>query len=211
MEFSMIFFLNSILMGVALAMDAFSVSVANGLAEPHMKKQKRFLTAGTYSLFQFMMPLIGWFMVHTLVSLFTSFQPFIPWTALILLCIIGGKMLLEGIKDIRAEKSGDRAFQSADEGSPETGSSQKQLSMPELAVQGIATSIDALSVGFTISDYSAIAALTECVIIAAVTLVICLAGLFLGRKLGSRLAGKAPILGGIILIAIGLEIFISHL
>ena len=83
------------------------------------------------------------------------------------------------------------------------------LTMKLLMVQGIATSIDALSVGFTIAGYDVIHGLISCMIIGIVTLGICLAGLYLGREFGTKLAGKAGILGGIVLILIGLEIFIS--
>lgn len=78
-----------------------------------------------------------------------------------------------------------------------------------LIVQGIATSIDALSVGFTIAEYNWVMALTASLIIAAVTFVICTAGLVIGKKFGTKLSNKADILGGVILIAIGLEIFIT--
>ena len=83
------------------------------------------------------------------------------------------------------------------------------VSIGALLVQGVATSIDALSVGFTISEYSAASALVCCLLIACVTFAICMTGLFLGKKFGTKLATKASILGGVILIAIGIEIFIT--
>ena len=184
------FFLNSILLGVGLAMDAFSVSLANGLNEPHMNRKRIFLIAGTFSAFQFIMPEIGWFFVHTLVQYFQEFEKFIPWIALILLLYIGGKMLIEG----RRGQDDDTA---------------SELSMGALIVQGIATSIDALSVGFTISDYNFVMAAIASLIIGIVTLFICIAGLFIGKKFGTKLAGKASILGGCILIFIGIEIFVK--
>ncbi len=186
-----LFFLNAILLGVGLAMDAFSVSLANGLNEPNMKKNRQFLIAGTFSFFQIAMPLIGWFCVHTLVEKFKLFQKFIPYIALVLLAYIGGKMLIEGIKN----KQGD------DE--------KPALTLSDLFIQGVATSIDALSVGFTIAELSFPFALIESIIIGIVTLGICLVGLHLGKKFGTKLANKASILGGVILIAIGLEIFIK--
>lgn len=188
----MMFIINSILFGVGLAMDAFSVSLANGLNEPDMKRGRMWTIAGTYAVFQTAMPLIGWFCVHKIAEAFKAFQKFIPWIALLLLLYIGGKMLIEGIRN-----------QNDDE------DAGKELTIGALIVQGVATSIDALSVGFTISDYNAASALAESVIIGVVTLGICMAGLVLGRKFGMKLAGKASILGGIILIAIGLEIFIT--
>ena len=191
MWFNTLFVLNSVLFGVGLAMDAFSVSLANGLNEPKMQKHRMSGIAGTFALFQIAMPLIGWLCVHTIARIFSSFQKFIPWIALVLLLYIGGKMLLDGIrnKDSSEEKPA--------------------VSLGALLVQGVATSIDALSVGFTIAEYSFPAALTEALIIGAVTFAICIAGLLLGRRFGTRLAGKASILGGIILIGIGLEIWLS--
>jgi len=99
MELGFTFFFNSILLGVGLAMDAFSVSLANGLNEPCMKKQKMFGIAGIFSAFQFAMPMIGWICVSTIAQHFKVFEKCIPWIALILLCFIGGKMLYEGIKN----------------------------------------------------------------------------------------------------------------
>lgn len=179
-------------MGTALAMDAFSVSLTNGLNEPFMKKRRMCIIAGTFCGFQIIMPLTGWLCVHTVAEKFTAFQKFIPWIALILLLFIGGKMLIEGIRN----KSGNVE----DTGTAEVGAGA-------LLIQGIATSIDALSTGFTISEYGFPSALTESLIIGAVTFVICIAGLLLGKKIGTKLSGKASVLGGIILIAIGIKIF----
>lgn len=193
MDFSFVFVINSILLGVGLAMDAFSVSLANGLNEPGMKKKRMLGIAGTFSIFQILMPLIGWVCIHTIAQKFEAFQKFIPWIALILLAYIGGKMLIEGIKNKNEEAGSGEA-----------------VGFIALMVQGVATSIDALSVGFTIADYSLIMAVAASLIIGVVTLIICIAGLLLGRKFGVKLAGRANILGGVILIGIGLEIFISH-
>ena len=187
------FFLNSVLFGVGLAMDAFSVSVANAIADPDMKHAQRLRIAGCFALFQVLMPLLGWLCVRTIAESFTAFQRFIPWIALGLLLYIGGKMLLEGVRG--------RAEEEAEE--------KRALGRGTLLLQGVATSIDALSVGFTIEEYPFSAALTESLIIGAVTLAICLAGLFLGRTIGRRLDRIAPILGGIILIGIGVEIFLT--
>lgn len=187
------FFVNSFLLGTGLAMDAFSVSLANGLNEPKMKKGRVIGVAGIFALFQLAMPLIGWICVSTVAEHFKSFEKFIPWIALILLFYIGGDMLLDGIKhkDSYEEK-------------PAVG-------FTGLLIQGVATSIDALSVGFTISDYNFTEALLACVLIGTVTFFICLAGILIGRKAGTALAGKAGIFGGVILIFIGLEIFFSSL
>lgn len=181
------------MLGWGLAMDAFSVSLANGLNEPKMKRGRMCGVAGIFSAFQFAMPMIGWICVSTVARLFGAFERLIPWIALILLGYIGGKMLYEGI----VNKSSD--------------SEKGKASFRELLIQGVATSIDALSVGFTISDYNLPEALISCLIIGVLTFFICYAGLFIGKKAGTRLAGKAGILGGAILIFIGLEIFITNL
>ena len=185
------FFINSALLGVGLAMDAFSVSLANGLNEPGMKRGKMLGAAGVFAGFQFLMPMIGWICVHTVAQYFAAFEKCIPWIALLLLGYIGGKMLLEGIRGGEEEEEKTAAGLSA------------------LLVQGVATSIDALSVGFTIAEYGLPEAILSCLIIGILTYGICFAGLAIGKKAGTKLAGKAGILGGVILIAIGLEIFIG--
>ena len=91
MEWSFVFFLNSVLLGVGLAMDAFSVSMANGLHDPKMNKGTMCKIAGTFGIFQAAMPMIGWVCVHTIVELFASFESLIPWIALALLSYIGGR------------------------------------------------------------------------------------------------------------------------
>ncbi len=190
MQWSLLFVFNSVMLGVGLAMDAFCVSMTNGLNDPKMSLRRSIGIAGTYAGFQFLMPMIGWICVHTIVNYFTAFQKFIPWIALILLAYIGGKMLYEGI--VNKEETESAA----------------NLTVSVLMMQGVATSIDALSVGFTISEYQLLMAFTASLIIAVVTFAICMAGLKIGRKFGTMLAGRANILGGIILIVIGLEIFI---
>ena len=192
MEWNFMFFMNSILFGVGLAMDAFSVSLANGLNEPHMKKRKMFGIAGVFAGFQALMPLIGWVCVNTVVKYFESFEKLIPWIALILLLYIGGKMLLDGIRKKGEEEN-------------------VGVGIAALMLQGIATSIDALSVGFTISEYNWLMAFVYAMIIALVTFIICMFGIIIGRKFGTKLSDKAQILGGSILIFIGIEIFISSL
>ena len=193
MELSFSFFFNSILLGVGLAMDAFSVSLANGLRDPKMKMQKIVGIALVFAIFQAAMPLIGWVCIHTIVQYFRAFEKLIPWIALILLCYIGGKMFKDGLCE--CEEGCD--------------CKPAELTLATLMVQGVATSIDALSVGFTIADYDLLAALLAAFLIAAVTFVICFAGVVIGKKVGTKLSGKASILGGAILIIIGLEIFIT--
>ena len=190
MNITLLFVLNSVLLGAGLAMDAFSVSLANGLNEPGMTNKKMYGIAGIFSFFQWVMPMIGWICVHTIVTFFSSFARLIPWIALVLLLLIGGKMILEGIRN----KGGDN--------------SEVKIGLNVLLIQGTATSIDALSVGFTIASYGFLMAMLSAVIIGVVTFAICFAGLIIGKRFGTRLAGRASILGGIILIGIGVEIFL---
>lgn len=197
--------ITSILLGAGLAMDAFSVSLADGLGERGLTPARALTIAGTFAVFQFAMPVAGWLLVHTAAERFTAFQKCIPWIALILLLYIGGKMLIEGISENR------RTAGSAGGETAEDEAQNAHLSAGDLMVQGVATSIDALSVGFTIAAYSAAQAVMSSVIIGGVTLVICMAGLYLGRSIGTKLAGKASILGGVILIAIGIEIWAKGL
>ncbi len=199
-----LFFFNSALLGVGLAMDAFSVSAANGLAEPNMKKSKEFSISGTFAFFQFLMPMLGWILVRFAAEQFTAFQKAVPYIALVLLLFIGGKMLYEGIKN-----KGDDDINGENGEKSEEATAVTKLTLLRLLVQGIATSIDALSVGFTIAEYKVTEALVCSAIVAAVTFGICVAGTYIGKKFGTKLAGKATILGGVILIIIGLEIFIK--
>ena len=189
------------LLGVGLAMDAFSVSVANGLADSGMNKGRMFSIAGTFAGFQFLMPMIGWLLVTEAARVFKWFSPLIPWIALVLLLIIGGGLLKDGIEELRESKAGTAKKAESEE--------TARLTFWALMMQGVATSIDALSVGFTTASYNSMQALVSSLIIGVVTLIICLAGLRIGRRLGELLAGRASILGGLILIGIGLEIWVK--
>lgn len=186
----LLFIFNSILLGVGLAMDAFSISLANGLHEPDMTGTRMSKIAGVYAGFQFFMPMAGWLCVHTIVTVFQSFQKFIPWIAMGLLFYIGGSMVVEFFRGGDEEEAA------------------KELGIGTLMLQGIATSIDALSVGFTISDYGLAMAALCAAIIGGVTFVICMVGLKVGSNFGTRLAGKAELIGGIILILIGIEMVV---
>ena len=191
MEWSLLFFFNSVLLGVGLAMDVFSVSLANGLNEPAMRKKKMCGVAGVFAFFQALMPMVGWICVHTIVQYFKAFEKCIPWIALILLLFIGGKMLIEGIRN------------------NDTDDEETKVGLVALLIQGVATSIDALSVGFTIAEYGLLMALVCALIIAVVTFVISMAGLIIGKKFGTKFANRATIFGGVILILIGIEIFVT--
>lgn len=187
------FLCKSILLGMGLAMDAFSVSLANGLSEAKMNRLKMCVIAGVFAVFQFAMPMIGWICVHTILQYFTILEAFIPWIAFLLLAVIGANMVREGIKN-----------QSDQETTP-------HLTVSVLMLQGIATSIDALSVGFTIAEYGWLTALISSLIIGIVTFIICMIGLLIGKTFGTKFANQAQIFGGLLLIAIGAEIFITNL
>ncbi len=191
MQLDVMFFATSILLGAGLAMDAFSVSLANGLNEPTMRTRKICGIAGIFAFFQALMPMIGWLCIHTIVEKFQACEFLIPWIALALLGFIGGKMLWEGITS-RGEES-----------------EPVRVGFAGLLLQGVATSIDALSVGFTIAEYDWFAALVCAAVIALVTFILCLVGVLIGKKVGTKLSGVAGIIGGAILIFIGLEIFIT--
>lgn len=189
--FGVSFFITGVLLGIALAMDAFSVSLANGLNEPGMRRKKMCLIAGVFGIFQAVMPLLGYVCIKTVVNVFAAFEKMIPWIALLLLGFIGGKMLYEGIQNRDGEEE------------------SVAVGFWALLVQGIATSIDALSAGLTMSEYTPFQAFVTGMMIAVVTFFICIVGLIIGRKVGTKLSGKASVLGGIILICIGLWIFIQ--
>lgn len=191
---NIVFIVNSAALGVGLAMDAFSVSLANGLREPRMGRARMYSIAGVYAFFQYLMPILGWLCVRFIVEVFSWLENMIPWIALLLLVLIGGKTLIEGLRERK-------------EGEDNTG--RQTLSGAELLIQGIATSIDALSVGFTIERYGFVMANAAALIIGAVTFILCICALKIGKSAGTRLSWKASVLGGCILIAIGVEIFIK--
>ena len=191
MNWSFFFFLNSALLGVGLAMDAFSVSLANGLNEPNMSPSRTAKIAGVYAFFQFAMPLIGWLCVRTVVSFFSFFEDCIPWIALILLSYIGIKMIVQALSRSNSDLP------------------PSKLGLKILIIQGIATSIDALSVGFTISKYGALMAVVCALIIAVVTFIMCSVALRIGKRAGKSLSGNAEIIGGIVLLIVGIEIFVK--
>lgn len=184
------FFINSILLGVGLTMDAFSVSLANGLNEQNISGKKMTAVAGMFAFFQAIMPMLGWICVHTILEIFESFEKFIPWIALGLLSFIGIKMIVDGVKSKGEEEKSAVGFWG-------------------LVLQGVATSIDALSVGFTIASHDLLMATISVVIIGIITFIACLIGVVVGKKFGTKFSNKATIFGGVLLILIGLEILIA--
>lgn len=185
--------INSFLLGIGLAMDAFSVSLVNGLHETAITAKKMIKIAGVFAFFQGFMPMLGWLLIHTALVYFQRFEACIPWIALGLLLYIGGKMVMDGL--------------TASKCAPMTAA----VSASDLFLQGVATSIDALSVGFTIAEYDFFMALACSLVIALVTFLICIMGLEMGKKAGEKLSDKATIFGGILLIYMGFKIFYSQL
>ena len=199
---TLIMILTAIGLGAGLAMDACAVSMSNGLAEPKMKLSKIFTIAGFFGIFQFIMPVFGYLAVTVLSSTlgekFTKiFGYLVPWIALTLLLILGIKMIIEGIKEGK-------------DSTPENEKDVKKLTIGGLFVQAIATSIDALSVGVIYGNVVPLEAYMTFLIIGIVTFGISIAAVFIGKKFGTIFSNRATIAGGIILCAIGIEIFATH-
>lgn len=178
-------------LGVGLAMDAFAVSMSNGLKDSKMNVAKALLIALTFALFQGVMPYIGYLLGHVFIS---YIEKFIPIIALVLLSFLGIKMIVDSIKS-KKDKEDSKEY--------------KGLTIKLLLIQAVATSIDALSTGITFADSTYLNALLCVSIIAVVTFIICILGVYIGKKFGVIFANKADIIGGVILIIIGLEIFIK--
>lgn len=187
----MVVFIELLLVGIGLAMDAFAVSVCKGLAMKKMNKGQAIIIGLFFGGFQALMPFIGW-------ALGKQFEEYIVsvdhWIAFVLLVFIGGKMIYEAI-DPEAEEMVIKA--------------DRPLDIKELFVLAIATSIDALAVGITFAflQYPILEAVT---IIGAVTFVISVAGVYIGHGFGSRYKHKAELAGGLILVCIGLKIMLEH-
>ena len=184
------FLINAVLLGIGLAMDAFSVSVVSGLNEPKMKFKRANAIAGTFAVFQFIMPVIGYAFVRFLVSVFPFLMRFTPVVSLIVLTYVGIKLIAAGVSG-------------KEEAEP--------ISNGNLLLMGLATSIDALSAGFSFAGYSWMKTLISACIILALTYAICIFGIYIGRKIGGKLSRNSSIFGGILLIIISLEIFIKSI
>lgn len=186
-------FIELVLLGVGLAMDAFAVSVCKGLHMRKVNKGQCFVIALFFGGFQALMPVIGW-------ALGTQFEQYITsidhWIAFILLGIIGGKMVMEALK------SGDETEEILE--------MDPKLDMKELLLLAIATSIDALAVGVTFAFFQ-VDILPAVTIIGVVTFIISGAGVFIGNIFGSRYKAKAELAGGIILVLLGIKILLEHL
>ena len=192
------FVIDSILLGFALAMDAFSVSVADGLTLKNTKRSRKILIAFSYGLFQALMPMLGWVIVISSKTLFSKISRFIPWAALLILAFLGIKMIVEGFKKEKGEEE-------------ETSKFKENFSMSVLLLQSVATSIDALSVGLANADLDLIHSMVSSAIIGIVTFILCVIGVEAGRKIGSKVSGISTVIGGAILVCIGIKIFLSSM
>ena len=176
-----------LVLALGLSMDAFAVSICKGLSVPKLQAKHCLICGVYFGGFQALMPLIGWALGIRFQSMITNID---HWIAFALLAVIGANMIKESFS--KEEECPDASF-----------------GFKTMLTLAVATSIDALSVGFTIAEYGWLMALAASGIIAVVTFFLCMAGLHIGKEFGTRLSGKASVLGGIILIGIGLEIFIS--
>ena len=214
---NLIFIIASIFLGVGLAVDAFAISIANGISKPDAKCRYVMKVTAVYAFFQFAMPMIGWVMVHEAAKALSVFNKLVPWIALVLLAFLGGRMILEGVRcgksrakvcsDSGMVKASDTEVCSKAAVSKASETQPAELTGMTLFMQGVATSIDALSTGFTISSYDAEAAIVCSSIIAAVTWIMCFIGMRIGAKVGELFSAHAAIVGGVILVIIGIEVF----
>ncbi len=183
-----------LMFGLGLTMDACAVSMANGLEDKNMKKNKMLFIALMFGFFQGFMPLIGYLFGNFLYTHLTFIEKYklIPVTALLILVFLGVKMILDSTNEDNKDENEIRT-----------------LTFKVIFIQAIATSIDALSTGITFSDYKLSYALIIILLIMIVTFIASYISIIIGKKFGSVLENKALLAGGIILILIGLEIFLT--
>ena len=201
-----------VLLSIALAMDACAVAMTNGMTEPKMRVGKSILIGGFFGFFQFLMPVIGYFVAGVIASAFLeTFDHISAWVSFVLLAFLGGKMLFDCIGEwLQERKKGALG----EEKKGECCACQQNLSVGKLTVQAIATSIDALAVGVTlkmaeISEGLAMGVWGSTVTIGLITLLLSVGAVYIGKAVGNKLAGKAGIFGGAVLIVIGLKILIE--
>lgn len=188
-------YLMLLFIAVGLAMDAFAVSISNGICYHRAGAKEAIKTALVFGGFQTIMPIIGFFAGLKIKNIVESID---HWIALILLSFIGINMIIEGIKAMKAEKDGEVFVD------------KPYCTNKDLLVQGVATSIDALIAGvsFAMLNTSIVVAV---ILIGLVTFVFCLFGVPIGKKFGSLIGRRAEIVGGLILIGIGIKIFFENL
>lgn len=187
-------FIELLLMGIGLAMDAFAVSICKGLAMRKVNKKQAIIIGLFFGGFQALMPLAGWLLGIQFESYITGID---HWIAFVLLAFIGGKMIVEAIRPAEGEGI-------------EVGKMDQPLDLKEMFILAIATSIDALAVGVTFAflDYPIVESIS---IIGIVTLLISIGGVYVGNFFGNKYKNKAEFAGGLILVFIGLRILLSHL
>ena len=184
------FFTDVFFIAVALAMDAFAVSVATGISQSGINRRRSVALSGTFGAFQMIMPMIGWLIVSVSVRLVSVIEKAVPWIAAAVLILLGIKMICESFK----QDGGETAVKPGIAGA---------------LYAALMTSIDALSVGPTMAEMSFLYVLTESAVIGIVTFAVCLAGFFAGRKIGGIAERRSGLIGGIILILVGIRFFIG--
>ena len=189
----MLMFIELFLLGIGLAMEAFAVSVCKGLGMRRLNKKQTLIIGLYFGGFQALMPLIGWLLGSQFQKYITSID---HWNAFILLGFIGGKMMIEAIREWNEEETVDVI--------------DAPLDHKNMLVLAVATSIDALAVGITFAflDTPIIEAIT---IIGITTMIISIIGVVVGNFFGSRYKSKAEFIGGLILVLLGLKILLEHL
>lgn len=189
----MVMFFTLLLMGAGLSMDAFAVSICKGLSMRKVNKKQSLVIGLFFGGFQALMPFIGWLLGSRFEQYITSID---HWIAFILLGFIGGKMVVEAIR----EK--DEAV--------EVRKMDPPLDLKEMFILAIATSIDALAVGITFA-FLQVPIVEAVSVIGITTFVISVIGVYVGNFFGNRYKKKAELAGGIILILIGVKILLEHL
>ena len=185
-------FIELFLIAVSLAMDAFAVSVSNGLILPNVKKRDA-VTFGLYfGLFQFFMPVICYFLGSKLTK---YVQQFDHWIAFILLGIIGFNMIKESFSDDEDDIPKEKEI----------------LKVKNMTMLAIATSIDALAVGVTFAFIGNISIFFACSVIGIVAFALSYAGLMIGKKIGPFFKTYAERIGGLVLIGMGIKILVQHI
>lgn len=250
MSLNATFFITSALFGLGLAVDGFLISLSNGLNNSKMCKWQILLSAFVFASFQFGAVLLGWFCVAELVKYFSFIENLLSYIALIMLCFIGTKMIVNGAKKCRKNAKTHNTTQINNKNKAKktniklpknnkpllknkiekvkklfynetvvtlnikvlNKTNKKIISVKKwvitLLIQGIITSVDALSVGFVISGYAIYFAIICALIISCITLNMYLIGFKIGKTFGNKLGSKAELVGGIVFILIGIEIFI---
>lgn len=188
-----------ILLSIGLAMDAFAVSIGNGLSMKKNEPKAALAIALSFGIFQALMPALGYFLGSTFEAAISRFDHII---ALVFLGFIGGKMIIDGIKELRENKNKEKAA--------ETEEKTFKLSFGNLMIQSVATSIDALIVGVSFAALPNVNIWAAVLLIGVITFAISLVGVFSGKKFGQLLGSRAEIFGGLILVGIGVKVFVEH-